>query len=141
MVRFPPLDGAGVGRALGFARGLARAINYANVIEALCGVVHDNRRSLHHGVREAVNLADIGGNLLLALGGVCCCVRCPDFFTVHGRDVRSAEVPADTYDAALEPVCRVYPAAPRANHPSPHDCLPFRCFMLALSYRAGSAAL
>lgn len=111
------------------------------MVETLCGVVHDDRGTLRHAVGEAVDLANAGGNLLLALGGVRRRVRGPDFFAVHAGDVCAAEVPADTYDAALEPVGCVYSAAPCANHPSPHGCLPFRCFTLALSHRVSSAAL
>lgn len=74
---------------------------------------------------ETVNLADVGGNLLLALGWMRHRVCSPDFLAVHGSDIRTAEVPADAYDAALEPVGRVRSAASRANHPSSHDYPPF----------------
>lgn len=89
------------------------------MVEALCGVIHDNRGVLHHGVGEAIDLASGGGNFPFAFRWVCCRVGGFDCIAVHGGYVRASEVPADTNDAALEPVCCVNSTARRANHIAP----------------------
>lgn len=90
------------------------------MVEALGRVVHDDRGALRHGVGEAVDLADVGRDPLLALRGVGRRAGLPDLLAAHGGDVGAAEVPAYAYDAAGEPVCRVRPAAPCADHPCAH---------------------
>lgn len=77
-------------------------------------------------MREAVDLADVGRDPLLALRGVGGGVGRPDLLAVHGGDVRAAEVPAYAYDAAGEPVARVRPSASRTDHPSTHEIPAFR---------------
>lgn len=64
---------------------------------------------------EAVDLANVGANLLLALKGVCWRIRYLDLLAVHGGDVRATEVSADAYDAALKPVGHVRSVAPCAK--------------------------
>ena len=48
-----------------------------------------------------------------------------DLLTAHVDDIRAVEIPVDANDVAIESVCRMRPAAPRADHPSSHGCLPF----------------
>lgn len=76
-------------------------------------------------MREAVDLTDAGGDLLLALRWVSRDVSGFDLLTAHVGDIRAVEILTDANGVVIEPVCRIRPAAPRADHPSSHGCLLF----------------
>lgn len=78
-----------------------------------------------HQVCEAIDLSDAGGDLLLVLRRVSRDVSGFDLLAAHVDDIRAVEIPVDANDVAIEPVCRIRPTAPRANHPSSHGHLPF----------------
>ena len=111
------------------------------MVEALCGVIHDDYGVLHHGVGEAIDLASAGGNFPFAFRWVCCRVGGFDCIAVHGGYVRASEVPADTNDAALEPVCCVNSTAPRANHISSHGLPAFPLVFVRIIPPFGSCCL
>lgn len=124
---------------IGIGYGLARAVDSADMVEANGGVVHDDGVARRHGMREPEYLADVGGDLLLAVLGVCRGVRGLDLLAAHGGDIRTAEVPADADDAVPDPIGCICPAAPRADQPSVHgDDLPVvRDYLVALSQKRG----
>lgn len=84
-------------------------------------------------MREAVVLTDAGGDLLFALLWVSRDVSGFDLLAAHVGDVRAVEIPADADDVAIEPVCRIRPAAPCADRPSSQGCLLFCLFCPVLS--------
>lgn len=105
-----PAHGARIGDGLWPVCGRAGPFNGADVVEPICGVLHDDCGALGHRVREAVDLADAGGNLLFVLCEVSRGVRGFDLLAVHVDDIRVVEIPADAYDVAIEPACRMRPA-------------------------------
>ena len=76
-------------------------------------------------MREAVDLTDAGSDLLPVLRWVSRDVSGFDLLTAHVGDIRVVEIPTDANNVAIESVCRIRPAALRANHPSSYGCLPF----------------
>lgn len=84
-------------------------------------------------MRETVDLADAGSNLLLVLCGVSRDISGFDLLTAHVDDIRAVEIPTDANDVAIESVFRIRPTAPRANHPSSHGRLLFCLLGLVLS--------
>ena len=129
-----PAHGARIGDGLRPVCGRAGPFNGADVVEPLCGVLHDDCGALGHRVREAVDLANASGNLLPVLCWVSRDVSGFDLLTAHVDDIRAVEILAEANDVAIEPVCRIHPTAPRADHPSSHGCLLFCLFCPVLSH-------
>lgn len=95
-----PAHGARIGDGLRLVYGRARSFNGADVVEPLCGVVHDDCGALGHRVREAVDLANASGNLLLVLCGVSRDVSGFDLLAAHVDDIHAVEIPTDANDIA-----------------------------------------